>query len=137
GAAGSAGIARSGPRLPDTLTVAYEVAGLRVIQRINRASDVVAVRLYLLGGARQLTERTAGIEALLLRSSEYGTAQFPDEAARRAMPRTGPVVSPAPDVDWTAVGCAGLARDLDAFWPVFADRVAQPAHSERAGARAR
>ena len=137
GAAGSAGVARSGPRPPDTLTVAYEVAGLRVIQRINRASDVVAVRLYLLGGARQLTERTAGIEALLLRSSEYGTAQFPDEAARRAMARTGSIVSLEPEVDWTVFGFTGLARDLDQAWRVFADRVTHPALSERAVAQAR
>src|SRR3989454_4416971 len=38
-------------------SIAYEVSGLRVIQRINRASAVVAVRLYLLGGTRQVTDR--------------------------------------------------------------------------------
>ena len=122
---------------PDTLTIAYEVAGLRVIQRINRTSAVVAVRLYLLGGTRQVTERTAGIEALLLKTSEYGTTQFPDAAARRAMARTGCVVFLEPGVDWTVFGFAGLARDLATAWRVFADRVVHPSLAEVAVAQAR
>src|SRR2546426_1638562 len=108
----------------DTLTTSYQVSGVRVIQRVNLATDVVAVRLYLLGGTRQLTERTAGIEALFLRTSEYGTAQFPDEAARRAMARTGSIVSLEPEGDWTVVGFTGLARDLGQARRVFARRAA-------------
>src|SRR2546426_3868349 len=50
-------------------TTLFRSSGVRVIQRVNPATDVVAVRLYLLGGTRQLTERTAGIEAL--RSEEH------------------------------------------------------------------
>jgi zinc protease len=98
---------------------------------------VVAVRLYLLGGTRQLTERTAGIEALLLKASEYGTGQFPGEDARRTMARTGCVVSLDADVDWSVFGFTGLAQDLDAAWRVFADRLMQPTLSEPAVAQAR
>ena len=83
----------------DTLTASYQVSGVRVIQRVNPATDVVAVRLYLLGGTRQLTERTAGIEALFLRAAAYGTAQFKDDEARRALDRTGCVVALDPDLD--------------------------------------
>ena len=39
----------------DSVTVAYTVGGVQVIQRPNYANDVVAVHLYLLGGRRQLT----------------------------------------------------------------------------------
>src|SRR5437667_8938105 len=46
----------------DTLTASYQVSGVRVIQRVNPATDVVAVRLYLLGGTRQLTEQATGDE---------------------------------------------------------------------------
>jgi zinc protease len=122
---------------PDTLTTAYAVSGLRVVQRISRANDVVAVRLYLLGGTRQLTERTAGIEALLLHASASGTAQFPGDEARRAMARTGSVVVLDPDLDWTVFGFTGLAGDLDAAWRVFADRVMRPTLSDAAVGQAR
>lgn len=122
---------------PDTLTVAYDASGVRVIQRLLPNSDLVAVRLYLLGGTRQLTERTAGIEALLLRASASGTEQFPGAAARRAMDETGSVVTLEPDVDWTVFGFTGLAADLDAAWRVFADRLLHPALSEQGVAHAR
>ncbi|HEU5260132.1 MAG TPA: pitrilysin family protein [Gemmatimonadales bacterium] len=136
GAAGPA--ERPGPATaPDTLTTAYDVSGLRVIQRVNRATDVVAVRLYLLGGTRQLTKGTAGIEALLLRASEYGTERYPGEEARRAMARTGSVVSHAADADWTVFGFTGLAEDVNAAWDVLADRVMRPTLSDQAVAQAR
>jgi len=121
----------------DTLTASYQVSGVRVIQRVNPATDVVAVRLYLLGGTRQLTERTAGIEALFLRAAAYGTAQFKDDEARRALDRTGCVVALDPDLDWTVFGFTGLAEDLDAAWRPFADRLTHPTLSDAAVAQAR
>ncbi len=122
---------------PDTLTAAYDVSGVRVIQRINPANDILAVRLYLLGGTRQLTERSAGVEALLLEASEYGTAQFPGLEARRAMSRTGAVLSLEPDADWTVFGFTGLVADVDSTWHVFAERVVRPTLSAEAVAQAR
>jgi len=130
---------RPSPAAPsaDTLTAAYEVSGLQVIQRLYQANDVLAARLYLLGGTRQLSERTAGIEALLLRASASGTAQFPGNEARRAMDRTGSVVTLDPGVDWTVFGFTGLVGDLDAAWRVFADRIMRPTLSDQGVARAR
>jgi zinc protease len=121
----------------DTLTAAYEVSGVRVVQRQSRANDVVAVRLYLLGGTRQITERTAGIEALLLRAAAYGTAQFPGDEAHRALARTGGTVTTEPDLDWTVFGFTGLVGDLDAAWRVVADRLMHPTLAEQDVARAR
>jgi zinc protease len=121
----------------DTLTFAYEASGVRIIQRLSHANDIVAVRLYLLGGTQQLTERTAGIEALLLRASSLGTAQFPGAQAHRAMDRTGCVVTLKPDLDWTVFGFTGLAGDLDSAWRVFADRLVHPTLSEEGVAQTR
>lgn len=125
------------PTADDTLTTAYEVSGVRVIQRVNRATDVVAVHLYLLGGTRQLTEHTAGIEALLLHASEYGTERYAGGEARRAMARTGSFVSLETDVDWTLFGFTGLAGEMDAAWDVLADRVMRPALTAEAVEQAR
>jgi len=47
-------------------TTAFDVGGVHVILRQNDANNVVAANLYLLGGARQVTEANAGIEAILL-----------------------------------------------------------------------
>jgi zinc protease len=126
--AGAGGPGRR-PSSADTLTIAYDVSGVRVVQRRTEHSDIVAVRLYLLGGTRQITERTAGIEPLLLRAAAY--------RAGRALDRTGSVVALEPTADWTVYGFTGLVEDLDTTWRAFADRLVQPTLSDEAVARAR
>jgi zinc protease len=111
---------------PDTLTTIRQVAGVRIIQQIRRGNDLVAVRLYLLGGTRQLTERTTGIEALLLHAAAYGTEHYPHGLSQRAMARTGAEEVLDPDVDWTVTGFSVLRQDLDSAWLVFADRLTSP-----------
>ncbi len=132
GATGAGGAPRARLPGPDTLTMAYDVSGLHVIQRVNRASDIVAARLYLLGGTRQLTEATAGIEALLLDASGYGTTRYPGDEARRAMARTGSVVQIEAGADWSVFGFTGVAQDFDRAWDVLADRIMQPTLSAQA-----
>ncbi len=128
---------RPRPDAADSLTFAYDVSGLHVVQRINRANELVAVSLYLLGGTRQLSERTAGIEALLLRVSAHGTERFPDGQSGRAMARTGSVETLGPEADWTVVGFIGLSQNLDSAWQVFADRLMHPTISPEAVRSAR
>ena len=53
-------------RAHDTLTSSYSVGGIRVIHRRNTANEVVAANVYLLGGVRQTTDASAGIEASVI-----------------------------------------------------------------------
>lgn len=110
----------------DTATTAYSVGGVEVIHRRNTANDVVAVNLYLLGGTRQITPGTAGIETMLLAASEYGTAKYPRDDLRRALAATGSGIVIDPDVDWTVFGFRGIRQELDSTWAVWADRLMQP-----------
>ena len=110
----------------DSVTVSYTIGGLQVIQRANYANDVVAIHLYLLGGRRQLTEGTQGIEALLLRTSKYGTAKYPGDATRKAWARTGSDFDIDASDDWTEVGFRAVTADFDSSWSVFAERVMHP-----------
>ena len=116
----------------DSTTSSFTVNGLRVIHRANFATDVVAAQLYLLGGARQLTPATQGIEALLLRAAEYGTAGYPGEAWRAAWSVTGSELSVVTTPDWTRVAMRGIRVDFDSSWAVFADRLVRPTLSDRA-----
>ena len=43
-----------------SLTTSFDVSGVHVILRQNNANNVVAANLYLLGGARQVTDATPG-----------------------------------------------------------------------------
>lgn len=121
----------------DTLTTSYDVAGLHVIQRVNHATDIVAARLYFLGGTRQITEATAGLEALWLRATGYYTPRYPGDKGPRAMARTGAVVDMYSDVDWSVLAFTGLARDFDAAWNPLTDRVMNASLPDQAIVNAR
>ena len=108
------------------LTTSFDVSGVHVILRQNNANNVVAANLYLLGGARQVTEANAGIEPILLDVSEHGTRRYPKNALRRAMSRLGSEIVVAPSVDWTMFGIRSSAEVFDSTWAIFADRVMHP-----------
>ena len=110
----------------DSLTVSYEVAGVKVIHRPITTNDVVAVNLYLLGGSRQTRPSAAGIEPFMLYASEYGTKRYPGEAARRALAHTGSWISISSTPDYTGIGFRGVKQEFDSTWAVFADRVMNP-----------
>jgi zinc protease len=111
---------------PDTLTSSFLVDGLRVILKRNNASNVVAVNLYLLGGSRQITEQTAGIEPFLLNVAERGTRHYPRHVIRQKASLLGSVYVVAPGLDWTITGFRTITQVLDSTWAIFADRVMYP-----------
>jgi zinc protease len=110
----------------DTSTTAYDVGGVRVIHRQIAANELVAVNLYLLGGSAVLTADNAGVEALLLRASEFGTTSYPGRDARLALARTGSRVFVDAGADWTVYGFRGIRTEFDSTWNVFADRLMHP-----------
>lgn len=115
----------------DSVTDMYDVSGVRVIQRRNAANPVVAVDVYLLGGLREVTPATQGIEYALLSASQYGTEHYPGGAARAALRRTGSRVVVEPEEDWTNYGFRGVRSEFDSTWNVFADRLMHPALAQR------
>ncbi len=108
------------------LTTSFDVSGVRVILRQNAANNVVAANLYLLGGARQVTEANAGIEPILLDVSERGTQHYPRNALRRAMSRLGSEIVIRAAADWTMFGLRSSTEVFDSTWAIFADRVMRP-----------
>lgn len=110
-----------------SLTTSFDVAGVHVILRQNNANNVVAANLYLLGGARQLTDANAGIEPFLLEVSDRGTQRYPKNAQRRAMSRLGSEIVTAPSTDWTMFGIRSSTEVFDSTWAIFADRIMRPA----------
>src|SRR5256714_5457121 len=107
-------------------TTSFDVSGVRVVLRQNDANDVVAANLYLLGGARQVTEANAGIEPILLDASERGTLHYPKNSLRRAMSMLGSEIVVAPSADWTMMGIRSSTEVFDSTWAIFADRLMHP-----------
>ena len=112
---------------PDTATTTkFDVNGVSVILRRNTATEVVAANLYLLGGTRQLTPATAGIEALLLAASERGTRRFPGAAVRQRTARLGSTIGIEAGDDWSAIGLHAIRATFDSTWAILADRIMAP-----------
>jgi zinc protease len=110
----------------DTLTSKFDVVGIPVILRRVSANNVVAANLYLLGGTRQLTARTQGIETLLLEASERGTAKYPRDVLRTKMARLGSAIGVGANSDWTTISLRATTTGLDSTWAILADRVMAP-----------
>ena len=107
-------------------TSSFDVDGVKVILRQSKANNVVAANLYLLGGARQITEANAGIETFLLEVSDRGTAKYPKATLRRKMSRLGSEINTVPNDDWTMFGVHATTEVLDSTWAIFADRLMAP-----------
>ncbi len=112
---------------PDSTTTAkFDVNGVTVILRHNPANEVVVANLYLLGGARQLTKATEGIEPLLLAASERGTKKFPGATVRQLTAKLGSSIGIEANNDWSAIGLHAIRATFDSTWAILADRVMAP-----------
>jgi zinc protease len=113
--------------VPDTATTTkFDVEGISVILRRNTANEVVVANVYLLGGTRQLTPQTAGIEAMLLLASERGTKKFPGSTLRQRTARLGSTITVEAGDDWSAIGLHAIRATFDSTWAILADRVIAP-----------
>lgn len=110
----------------DTTTSEFEVNGLRVILRRNTATDVIAANLYLLGGSRQLTPQSQGIEALLFAASERGSRMYPGPRLRQELARVGSLVSLSLNEDWTTYSLKAIRSTFEPSWAIFTDRLLAP-----------
>lgn len=109
----------------DSLTESYTIDGIKVIHRPG-AANLVVMNLYLLGGVRNATPETAGLEPMYLAISEQGTARYPKDALRRAMARTGSGIALDASEDWTLFGVRATTEVLDSVWNIFTDRLLHP-----------
>ena len=112
-------------RSADSATTLYDASGIKVIQRPSQ-SDIVVANLYLLGGVRQVTHATAGLELFLLDATERGTKTYPKERLRRVMARLGTGISIGAETDWTSIGVRATRATFDSTWAIFASRVMEP-----------
>lgn len=124
-------------RADDPRLLSYTVDGVRVLQRLTPESPLVAARVVLMGGVRQLTPATQGIEALYLLASEYGTTERPESEWRQSWARTGARGIESVDDDWTTLGFDGLVEDFDTSWSLLADRLLAPSLARESVDRAR
>ena len=113
-------------------TVDFTTAnGLKTIHRQVKGNEVIAVRLYFKGGARNITEKNAGIEHLLLEVAQQGTKNFPKAVLNREIARTGTVIESAGATDYSIVAMRCVRQHFDRAWQLLTDVVLNPVFDEK------
>jgi len=112
-------------------TQEFEVNGLKVLLKPVAANEVVAVRLYLLGGSQNLTPETAGIENLTLQvMSQGGTEKYPKEALNAALAALGTSFSVEAGFDYSVLAMRCVRRNFVPSWDLWAEVVCHPTFPE-------
>jgi zinc protease len=136
----TAGFAQSGkPSVSEqaNLVTEIEVNGLKILVKRRQNAPTVAAGLFIRGGARNITDKTAGIENLMLSVATEGSRKFPRETVRRELSRTGGSIGASVSNDYSAVSFASTRQNFDRTWEIFTDLILDPAFAPEDIERAR
>jgi predicted Zn-dependent peptidase len=104
----------------------FDVNGLKVIFK-RRNVPTVAAGLFIRGGARNLTDKTAGIESVMLNAAIEAGRKYPRQAVRRELSSLGGGITASAGQDFSVVSLVSTRQNFDKMWDVFADVTINPA----------
>jgi zinc protease len=131
-AVASPSFAQSAPKIDD-----FTVAGIHVIHKPITANDVIAVQLFVKGGAAAITPANAGMEQLIVDAAPLGTAKYTKEQFSAAATKTGAEIGGSAELEFTSMTLRAVRQNWDASWDLFAEAVAHPTFPEAEVAVAR
>ena len=104
----------------------FDVNGLKVILKRRASAPTISAGLFLRGGVRNFTDKTAGIENLMLNSAIEAGQTFPRQAVRRELARTGANITASAGSDFSLVQVASSRESFNEMWKVFVDVTMKP-----------
>lgn len=104
----------------------FEVAGIPVILKPVTANEVIAVRMYLRGGAAAISPANAGIEALMLAAATHGTEKYNKDAFAEASTETGTNIGSQASLDYSVLTMQGVRQNWDRSWDLFTQAALHP-----------
>jgi len=104
----------------------FDVNGLKVILKRRESAPTVSVGLFLRGGVRNYSDKTAGIENLMLNSAIEAGQTYNRQAVRRELARTGSTIGASASSDFSVVSIASTRDNFDLNWRIFADVTMKP-----------
>lgn len=104
----------------------FTVAGIPVIFKPVTANEVVAVRLYLKGGAASLTPQNAGIESMMLAAATQGTSKYSKDAFSELSTETGTNIGSESTMDFSVLTMQGVRQNWNAAWDLFTQAALHP-----------
>lgn len=108
----------------------FDVNGLKVILKRRPNSTTVAAGLFIRGGAKNLTEKTAGIERLMLATAIEAGKNLPRQSVRRELSSMGSSIGSAVSNDYSAASLVSTKQDFPRSFDIFAEVMLDPAFAE-------
>ncbi len=105
----------------------FDVNGLKVLVKRRASAPTVAAGLFIRGGARNIDEKNAGIENLMLNSAVEASTKFPRQVVRREISRAGSSMGAAAGIDYSAVSLVSTRQNFDRMWDIFTAVTLDPA----------
>ena len=119
------------------LVTEFDVNGLKVLVKRRPNAPTVAAGLFIRGGARNITDKNAGIENLMLNVAEEGSQKFPRETLRRELSRTGSDIGSSVSNDYSVLSIVSTLQNFDRSWEIFTDIALHPTFAPEDIERAR
>lgn len=111
-------------------TEKFEVDGLSVVLKTNAGTPVISASFILRGGLPHYGADRAGIESMIFRAAEKGSARFPKEELQSILARTGASIGSNVLNDYSTLFTICLRRDFEEVFSVFADIITSPTFDE-------
>lgn len=109
------------------LVTEMDVNGLKVIVKRRASAPTVAGGLFIRGGARNISDKDAGIENLMLASAVEAGTKIPRAVVRRELSRLGSGIGPAVSNDYSVVSFVSTRANFDRLWEIFSEVMLDPA----------
>lgn len=113
-----------------SLVTEFDVNGMKVIYKRRPNSATVAGGLFVRGGARNINDKNAGIEGLMLSTAVEAGNNIPRQTVRRELSNRGSSISAGVSNDYSVVGIATTKPDFPRVFEIFSDLVLNPAFAE-------
>ena len=108
----------------------FDVNGLKVILKRRANSPTIAGGLFVRGGARNITDKNAGIENLTLAAAIEAGKNMPRQTVRRELAGMGSAIGSGVNNDYSVVSFGTTRQNFDRFWDIYAEVVTNPAFAE-------
>ena len=105
----------------------FDVNGLKVIVKRRASAPTVSGGLFIRGGARNVDDKNAGIENLMLASATEASAKMPKAIVRRELSRLGGGIASAATPDYSFISFASTRETFNKVWDIFAEVTLNPA----------
>ncbi len=108
----------------------FDAGGIKVILKRRPNSPTVAGGLFIKGGARNIDEKTAGIERLTLATAIEAGKNTPRATVRRELSRMGSGIGSAATNDYSVISIASTRPDFERAFDIFSDVTLNPVFAE-------